>query len=124
MRPGWKGTVTSCPPSLAAFSTAAPPASTIRSARETFFPSLAEALNSFWMPSRVPSTLASWSGSFTAQNRWGARRTRAPLAPPRLSLPRNVLALAQAALTSSLTPRPEASTLALRAAMSVASISL
>ena len=38
MRPGVKGTFTSCPASLAAFSIAAPPPSTIRSASETFFP--------------------------------------------------------------------------------------
>ena len=38
MRPGVNGTVTSCPPAFAAFSTAAPPARTIRSASETFLP--------------------------------------------------------------------------------------
>ena len=38
MRPGVKGTVTSCPAFFAAFSTPAQPASTIRSASETFLP--------------------------------------------------------------------------------------
>src|SRR5262249_52210908 len=41
MRPGVKGTFTSTPPSLAAFSTAAQPPRTIRSASETFLPPLA-----------------------------------------------------------------------------------
>ena len=43
---------------------------------------------------------------------------RAPLAPPRLSLPRNVAAEAQAVVTSCEMDRPDASTLAFRAAMS------
>ena len=51
MRPGVKGTLTSWPPSFAAFSIAAPPPSTIRSASETFLPPLAEALKSFWIAS-------------------------------------------------------------------------
>ena len=38
MRPGVKGTFTSKPASFAAFSTAAQPPSTIRSASETFLP--------------------------------------------------------------------------------------
>ena len=70
-----KGTVTSKPASLAAFSTAAEPASTIASAIERL-PRCA---------SMTPSTLASSSGSFAAQPLCGASRTRAPLAPPRWS---------------------------------------
>src|SRR6185295_15062278 len=59
------------------------------------------------MPSSTPSTRASLSGSLTAQSFCGARRRRAPLAPPRLSEPRKVEAEAQAVLTSWLTLRPE-----------------
>ena len=44
VRPGRNGTVTSCPASLAAFSTAAQPPRTIRSASDTFLPKL------LWMP--------------------------------------------------------------------------
>ena len=47
-----------------------------------------------------PSTLASSAGSLTSQSFCGARRMRAPLAPPRLSEPRKVEAEAQAVLTS------------------------
>ena len=115
MRPGLNGTLTVCPPSLAAFSTAAQPASTIKSARETFLP---EALNSPWIFSSALSTLSNCSGWLAAQNFCGARRRRPPLAPPRLSEPRKVEAEAQAVETSSPTLRPEANTLALRAAMS------
>jgi hypothetical protein len=78
---------------------------------DTFFP---PALNSFWIVSNTPSTLPSCAGSFTAQNFCGARRMRAPLAPPRLSLPRKVEAEAQAVLTSSLTVRPDARIFALQ----------
>ena len=49
---------------------------------------------------------------------------RAPFAPPRLSEPRKVAAEAQAAPTSSEMESPEARILALRSAMSLASISL
>ena len=42
------------------------------------------------------STVASWSGSLTSQPLCGSSRIRAPLAPPRLSLPRNVDADAHA----------------------------
>jgi hypothetical protein len=42
------------------------------------------------------STLASFFGSLTSQSFCGARRMRAPLAPPRLSEPRKVEADAQA----------------------------
>ena len=40
------------------------------------------------MGSSAPSTLASWSGLLTSQSFCGARRMRAPLAPPRISDPR------------------------------------
>ena len=84
------------PASLAAFSIAAQPPSTIRSASETFLPPAAAPLNSSWMPSSFCSTFASCAGWFTSQSFCGARRMRAPLAPPRLSRPRNVEADAQA----------------------------
>ena len=100
MRPGANGTVTSCPAFFAACSTAAHPPRTIRSASETFFPPDCEPLNSCWISSRVCSTLASSAGSLTSQSFCGARRMRAPLAPPRLSVPRNVAADAQAVETS------------------------
>ena len=77
------------------------------------------ALNSFWMPSRALRTFASWAGWLTCQSFCGARRIRAPFAPPRLSEPRNVEADAQAVETSSGIDRPEARILALRLAMSV-----
>ena len=51
MRPGVKGTFTSCPASFAAFSIAAAPPRTIRSASETFLPPDCAALNSFWIAS-------------------------------------------------------------------------
>ena len=49
MRPGEKGTFTSCPAFFAAASTAAQPPRTIRSASETFLPPDCAALNSFWI---------------------------------------------------------------------------
>ena len=118
MRPGVKGTFTSWPPFFAACSTAATPPSTIRSASETFLPPVCAALNSFWMPSSFDSTLASSAGWLTSQSFCGARRMRAPLAPPRLSEPRNVEADAQAVETSSETDRPDARIFAFSAAMS------
>ena len=70
------------------------------------------------MPSRVRSTDASWSGLLTSQPLCGSSRIRAPLAPPRLSLPRNVEADAHAVETSCDTVRPEARISRLSAAMS------
>ena len=67
MRPGANGTFTSTPASFAAFSTAAEPPSTIRSASDTFLPPPAEALKSFWIASSFASTFASWFGSLTSQ---------------------------------------------------------
>ena len=66
-----------------------------------------ELLNACWTPSSVRSTVASSAGSLTSQPRCGSRRTRAPLAPPRLSLPRKVDADAQAVETSWDTDSPE-----------------
>ena len=118
MRPGVKGTVTAWPAFFAACSTPAQPASTIRSASETFLPPDCALLNSLWMPSSVFSTFASWAGWLTSQSFCGARRMRAPFAPPRLSEPRKVDADAQAVETSSETDSPEARILLLSAAMS------
>ncbi|MCY1296602.1 hypothetical protein D9M70_459980 [compost metagenome] len=67
--------------------------------------------------------MASCAGWLTCQSFCGARRMRAPLAPPRLSEPRKVEADAQAVETSSETERPEARILALRSAISLASTS-
>ncbi|MNZ91690.1 hypothetical protein D3C78_1106840 [compost metagenome] len=79
---------------------AAQPPSTIRSASDTFLPPDCALLKSFWIASSCARTLASSAGSLTAQLFCGARRIRAPLAPPRLSLPRNVTADAQAVVTN------------------------
>ena len=114
MRPGVNGTVTVTPAFFAACSTPAQPASTIRSASETFLPPDCAPLNAFWMPSSVCSTFASCAGWLTSQSFCGARRMRAPFAPPRLSEPRNVEADAQAVDTSCETVRPEASTCVLQ----------
>ena len=46
--------------------------------------------------SKTPSTLDNCSGLLTSQPFCGARRIRAPFAPPRKSEPRNVDALAHA----------------------------
>ena len=113
MRPGEKGTCTSCPAFFAAASTAAHPPRTITSASETFFPPDCEPLNSFWIFSSVCRTFASSAGWLTSQSFCGARRMRAPFAPPRLSVPRNVDADAQAVVTSCEVDSPEARILAL-----------
>jgi len=124
MRPGANGTVTAWPAFLAACSMPAQPARTIRSASETFLPSDCAALNALRMPSSAWSTFASCFGWLTSQSFCGARRMRAPLAPPRLSEPRKVEAAAQAVETSSETDRPAARIWPFRAAMSLASIRL
>ena len=80
--------------------------------------------SSFWIASSYCRTLASSAGWLTSQLFCGASRIRAPFAPPRLSLPRNVAADDQAVLTSWEMDRPEARILALREAMSCASINL
>ena len=61
----------------------------------------------------VSATPAAW---LTAQSFCGARAMRAPLAPPRLSVLRNVEAEAHAVATSSLTEAPESRMAVLRAA--------
>ena len=78
----------------------------------------------FWIISSVFSTLASCAGWFTSQSFCGARRMRAPFAPPRLSEPRKVEAEAQAVETSCGTVRPEARIFAFSAAMSFSPIGL
>ncbi len=123
VRPGAKGTVTAWPAFFAAASIAALPPSTMRSASETFFLPVWASLNPFCTFSRVASTLASCAGLLTSQSFIGARRMRAPLAPPRLSLPRKVAAEAQAVATSSEVLRPESRIRVLSWAMSWASTS-
>ncbi|MOA19771.1 hypothetical protein D3C78_1401760 [compost metagenome] len=98
------------PAALAACSTPRLPASTMTSA--TLAPVSAA------MPSRTFSTLARRAGSLPAQSFCGARRMRAPLAPPRMSEPRKVRALSQAVVTISLTLRPLAAIFAFTAATS------
>ena len=68
--------------------------------------------------SSTASTLARRAGSLPSQSFCGARRMRAPLAPPRLSEPRKVRALSQAVLTISPIDRPLAAIFALTAATS------
>ena len=95
----------------------------MRSASETLLPPVAAALKPACTPSSAASTRASFSGSLTGQSFCGARRMRAPLAPPRLSEPRNVEAEAQAVETRSATESPAARIRAFRSAMSAASTS-
>ena len=113
-----------CPAFFAAASTAALPPRTIRSASETFFFFLpvCEPLNSFWIASSFFRTFANSAGWLTSQSFCGARRMRAPFAPPRLSEPRNVAADAHAVLTNCEIDSPEESILAFRAAMSFSPI--
>ena len=89
---------------------------------ETFFVPDAPPLKAFWIASSAASTVASSAGWLTSQSFCGARRMRAPFAPPRLSLQRNVDADAQAVVTSWEIDRPDARIVAFRAAMSCASI--
>ena len=91
--------MTAWPPALAAASTAAAPPKTIKSAMDTSLPQPA------WTLSKAAMTLANCTGWLAAQSFCGARRTRAPFAPPRLSVPRKVEAEAQAAETRSETER-------------------
>ena len=101
-----KGTSTSTPASSAAFSTAAAPARTITSASEILLLPR-PLLKSAWIDFKVLITLGSSSGLLTSQSSCGASATRAPLAPPRMSLPRKLDAEAQAVRTSSDTVRPD-----------------
>ena len=123
VRPGAKGTVTSYPARLAASSTAAQPPRTIRSASETRFPPDWALLKPCWMPSRVCRTLASSAGLLTSQSFCGARRIRAPFAPPRLSVSRKLAAAAHAVETSCEIESPDARSWRLRSAMSASSTS-
>ena len=97
---------------------AAPPPRTIRSASETCLPPFCAPLKSLRIFSSALITLAVRAGSFAAQSFCGARRMRAPLAPPRLSLLRKVDADAQAVATSCPTLSPEARICFLSAAIS------
>ena len=115
-RPGVNGTSTFIPAALAADSMATEPPRTIKSASETFL-LLEVALNSDWIFSSPVRTTASSVGLLAAQLRCGSRRMRAPLAPPRLSVPRKVEAEAQAVETSWLIDRPEARIISLSAAI-------
>ena len=101
VRPGENGTVdvVARRPSPPARPRRDPPR-TIRSASEIRVPPACAALNSAWIRSSAASTAARSAGSLTSQSFCGARRMRAPLAPPRLSLPRNVDADAHAVDTS------------------------
>ena len=76
-------------------------------------------LNSFWIASSFDAApwpvRRSW---LTSQSFCGSRRMRAPLAPPRRSLPRKLDAEAQAVVTSWEIDRPEARILPLSASMS------
>ena len=80
-------------------------------------------LKSCWISSRICSTLASSAGLLTGQSLCGARRIRAPFAPPRMSVPRKLAADAHAVETSWEMVRPEARILPLRSAMSFSPIS-
>ena len=78
------------------------------SASETIFALSLCALKSLWMPSSVRQHHRKrCAESLTSQSFCGARRMRAPLAPPRLSVPRNVAADAHAVATSWATVSPE-----------------
>jgi hypothetical protein len=87
---------------------AAQPPSTIRSASETFLPPDCAPLNSLLDAFERLQHLRQLLGWLTSQSFCGARRMRAPFAPPRLSEPRKVDADAQAVETSCETDRPEA----------------
>ena len=126
MRPGANGTCTSTPASWAAFSTAAEPARTIRSASETFLPPLAEPLNSLW----IPSSLRQYAGELGrlvdlpvllwAQPNAGAVGATALVGAPegRGRRPRGTRRAAAR------TERPDDRIFAFRAAMSASSITI
>ncbi len=122
VRPGVNGTSTETPASVAAFSTAAQPPRTIRSAIETFLSPLAS--KSAFTFSREVSTLDRRSGSFASQNFCGDNAIRAPLAPPLRSEPLKVEAEDHAVKTRSLIDNPEPKIAAFSSATSEASICL
>ena len=84
---------------------------------------MAPSLKSACTRSRTGRTSASCSGSLTSQLRCGSSRSRAPFAPPRLSVVRNVAADAHAVVTSWLIESPESSSVAFRDATSASSTS-
>src|SRR5579863_7005136 len=94
---------------------AAQPPRTIRSASETFFLPL---LKANWIAASFLRTFARSAGWLTSQSFCGLSRIRAPLAPPRLSEPRNVDAEAHAVETNCETERPDERIFAFRAAIS------
>ncbi len=109
MRPGVNGTVTSWPAFFAACSTAAHPPRTIRSASETRLPPDCDAVEVLLDPlERLAARSRARPVRPHSQSFCGARRTRAPFAPPRLSVPRNDAADAHAVATSRGIDRPEA----------------
>ena len=123
VRPGANGTVMLNPAFFAARSTAAQPPSTMRSAREMRFRPDCDLLKSCCTFSSAFSALPSSAGSLTSQFRCGSSRIRAPLAPPRLSVPRKLAAADHAVDTSREIDSPDARILSLRAAMSCSPIS-
>ena len=124
MRPGVKGTCTSCPAFFAACLDGCAAAQDDQvGERDLLLPPDCALLNSFWISSSVCSTFASSAGLLTSQSFCGDRRMRAPLAPPRLSVPRNVDADAQAVETSCEMDSPDARIFFFSSAMSFAPIS-
>ena len=122
MRPGANGTVRVKPAFFAACSTPAAPASDQIRQRDALAAGLRiveGALYAFQLGQRRGELRRLIDRPVFC----GARRMRAPLAPPRLSEPRKLEAEAQAVETSADTDRPEASTAFFSAAMSCSSIS-
>ncbi len=78
---------------------------------------------SFCTFSRAESTFAKRAGSLDTQSFCGARRMRAPLAPPRLSVPRKLAAAFQAVETRSAIDTPASMIMRLSAATSGPSMS-
>ena len=76
------------------------------------------------MPSSVASTFANCLGWLASQSFCGAKRMRAPLAPPRMSEPLKVEADAHAVLTNSEIVKPESKMCFLSSAISFAPTTL
>ena len=100
MRPGVKGTDTSCPALFAACSTAAQPPSTITSASEIFFPPVCASLKLDLDLLEDLQHLGEFVRLVHLPVFLRGETMRGPLAPPRLSVPRKVDADAQAVETS------------------------
>ena len=113
MRPGVKGTVTFWPAFFAACSMPAHPRKNDQVSEGDLL-AAGGAVESALDTLQGLEDLRQLSWLIDAQSFCGARRMRAPFAPPRLSEPRNVDADAQAVDTSSDTDRPEARILPLR----------